>query len=124
MAKTKKKIAEKIKEKVEEVKVQMDRLEASHLLVLEIGQRDIENSKLLMAVEEQSLKNMLLEHLLLERKIEKQKQVVAQRASAYEMEKSKFSTKKKEIWPQYGLGENDPMGYDSVSGDIVRDPKK
>ena len=94
-------------------------LEHDHLKNLEVISRDVENAKLSMAVEEQSLANMELEKKLLDVKIEKQKILVASKAQRYETMKQKYVSYKKEIWPLYGLKENEPMGYDPLSGRIV-----
>ncbi len=95
-------------------------LDAEHLKNLEIMARDLENAKLTMAVEEQNLQNLLLSLELLHNKIEKQKQAVSVKASKYESVKVRFSSFKKNIWPLYGLKEDEGMGYDPVSGLIKR----
>lgn len=95
-------------------------LHPSHLLLLEVSQRDIENAKLRMATEEQALRNMILEGQLLNIKIEKQKQLLQSLSRAFESEKEKFTSHKKDIWPQYGFKEDEGLGYDSISGKIVR----
>jgi len=93
-------------------------LEPNDLRFLETLGRDVENSKLLMALEEQSLTNMSLQLENLQLKIEKQRHVIASRSQGYEASKGKFISFKKEIWPKYGLSEEARMGYDPISGEI------
>jgi hypothetical protein len=95
-------------------------LDPSHLMQLEVISRDIDNSKLSMALEEQSLQNMLLSLEILQSKIEKQKLLVSSKNQRYEASKTKFQNFKKEIWPHYGLNENEGLGYDPVTGEIKR----
>jgi hypothetical protein len=95
-------------------------LAPEHLLILEVGQREIENARLKMALEEQNLRGYILEQHLLANKIEKQKQVVQSLSKAYEAEKEKFITQQKNIWPMYGLELDKGLGYDSISGKIVK----
>jgi hypothetical protein len=95
-------------------------LESSHLMQVEVLSRDIENSKLHMALEEQSLSNMLLSLEILQSKIEKQRLTVSSKAQRYEACKNKFQNFKKEIWPQYGLVESEGLGYDPITGEIKR----
>ena len=65
-------------------------LEADHLRALEIVSRDVENSKLHMAVEEQSLANLELQLKILHSTIEKQRLVVSSRSQKYEATKQKY----------------------------------
>jgi hypothetical protein len=95
-------------------------LAPDHLLLLETISRDVENSKLSMALEEQALSNMQLQLNLLYDKIEKQKAVVISKAQKYEKTKQQYISLKKDIFPLYGFKENEGMGYDPVSGKIVR----
>lgn len=95
-------------------------LEPGHLMQVEVLSRDIENAKLYMALEEQSLSNMLLSLEILQTKIEKQRLLVSSKGQKYEACKNKFVNFKKEIWPQYGLNENEGLGYDPISGQIKR----
>lgn len=97
-----------------------DSLSSSHLLALETMSRDIEMAKLRTSVEEQSLKNMTLELQLLSNKIEKQKLVVQNRANDYEVQQKKFQEYKRQLWPQYGFNEHAGLGYDPVTGKIVK----
>jgi flagella basal body P-ring formation protein FlgA len=122
MAKTKIKKEIKIETKVEDIQQveEKDFLTQDHLLALETGHRDIETSRLMMAVEEQALRNMVLEHTLLSIKIEKQKEVLKDKSRVYENEKLKFNQVKKEIWNIYGVNENVGLGYDSKTGKIVK----
>ena len=93
-------------------------LAAEHLLQLEVKSRDIENAKLLMAVEEQSLKNMLLEQQILQQKVEKQKLLLQQRAIYYDNMAKQFRQLKAELWPQYGFSSEEGLGYDPATGEI------
>lgn len=97
-----------------------DTLSSSHLLALETLSRDMEMCKLRVSVEEQSLRNLVLELQLLSNKIDKQKLAVNNKAQEYEALKRKFQNYKKELWPQYGFSENDGLGYDPVTGKIVK----
>lgn len=95
-------------------------LTAPHLKDLEVFGRDAENAKLRMAVEEQSLQNMVLKLELLQSKIEKQKSLVASADQRYRNTVEKFDNFKKSIWPEYGLSISEPMGYDPISGEIKK----
>lgn len=119
MAKTKtKKAVEKVEEKIDVIIPES--LHPDHLLKIETSQRDIENAKLLMAVEEQTLRNLHLEFELLKNKIEKQSQLVSHCSQKYELQKTKFFNYKKEIWPLYGLSINEGLSYDPITGLIKR----
>ena len=108
-------------QEVKEVKpVIKDTLSHEHLKYLEIFSRDTENAKLSMALEEQSLRNMLLSLELLQIKIEKQRILLASKDQKYKISVEKFTNYKKEIWPEYGLNISEPMGYDPISGEIKR----
>ena len=108
-------------QEVKEVKpVIKDTLSHEHLKYLEVFSRDTENAKLSMALEEQSLRNMLLSLELLQIKIEKQRILLASKDQKYKISVEKFTNYKKEIWPEYGLNISDPMGYDSISGELQR----
>jgi len=95
-------------------------LEAEHLKNLEVFGLEIENAKLLMALEEQALVNLQLSLENLQSKIESQKVLVGNKAQKYELAKQKYVNYKKQIWPIYGLNENEPMSYDRNSGKIVK----
>ena len=97
-----------------------DVLEPDHLRMVEVFGLEIDNAKLQMAVEEQSLVNLQLSLENLQSKIESQKVLVNNKAQKYELAKQKFTNYKKQIWPIYGLNENEPMSYDRSSGKIVR----
>lgn len=108
-------------QEVKEVKpVVKDTLSHEHLKYLEVFSRDTENAKLSMALEEQSLRNMLLSLELLQIKIEKQRILLASKDQKYKISVEKFTNYKKEIWPEYGLNISEPMGYDPISGEIKR----
>lgn len=95
-------------------------LHPDHLLQLEVKSRDIENAKLHMALEEQALKNMMLELSILQRKVEDQKILLKQRAIFYDNTVKQFQQLKSELWPQYGFGQNEGLGYDPATGVIHR----
>jgi len=95
-------------------------LSQEHLKQLEITIRDIENAKLTVAIEEQSLRNMMLEQQLLEQKVQKQKQTLQQRAVFYDTISSQFKQIKSELWPQYGFSQTEGLGYDPATGEIKR----
>jgi hypothetical protein len=115
------KVKTKAIEEKEVIKPQYpDILASSHLLALETMSRDIDMAKLKMNVEEQTLKNLSLELQLLTNKIEKQKVILQNKSSEYETVKKKFQNYKKELWPQYGFSEHDGLGYDPVTGKIVK----
>jgi hypothetical protein len=95
-------------------------LHPDHLLQLEVKSRDIENAKLHMAIEEQALKNMMLELHILQRKVEDQKQLLKQKAIFYETNVKQFQQLKSELWPIYGFGQNEGLGYDPATGTIHR----
>lgn len=107
-------------EKEVKANVISDTLEPDHLRMVEVFGLEIENAKLQMAVEEQSLVNLQLSLENLQSKIESQKVLVNNKAQKYELAKQKFTNYKKQIWPIYGLNENEPMSYDRSSGKIVR----
>lgn len=95
-------------------------LHPEHLRQLEVTVRDVENARLMMAVEEQSLRNMILELQLLQQKVEKQKQHLQQRAVFYDNSTKQFKQLKSELWPQYGFGQDEGLGYDPATGEIKR----
>jgi hypothetical protein len=93
-------------------------LDPSHLLQIETTVRDIENAKLYMHVEEQALKNMVLEKILLDQKIEKQKMLVQDKSDQYTKLKLSFENVKKDLFKVYGFKEGAGMGYNPVTGEI------
>lgn len=107
-------------QRVDEVVKLRDTLSPEDLLQLETISRDVENAKLLLNLEEQSLRNMLLEEALIKVNIEKQRQVVANRDQRYKLLNDRFTINKKEIWSSYGIGEKEGLGYDPKTGKIVR----
>jgi hypothetical protein len=124
MATTRKPRQRKAKEEVvkveKKVEVFPEVLNSEHLLALETMSRDLENAKLLMALEEQSLANMELKLKILSDSIIKQRAVVREKAERYEGEKKKYTSYKKQIWPLYGFKEEEGLGYDPLTGNIVR----
>lgn len=96
-------------------------LSPDHLRQLETIDRDIQIAKLSMAVEEQALKNLILEYNILQTKIEKQKILLMEKSKFYDNQRVMFTNFKKELWPQYGLGEASGLGYDPNTGKIICD---
>lgn len=117
---TESKVENTLQEAKEVKPVIKDTLSHEHLKYLEVFSRDTENAKLSMALEEQSLRNMLLSLELLQIKIEKQRILLASKDQKYKISVEKFTNYKKEIWPEYGLNISEPMGYDPISGEIKR----
>ena len=109
-----------VKEVVEAKPEVKSHLASDHLLSLEVLSRDLENSRLVMAIEEQALANLELQLRILTDKIEKQKIALVDRAKRYEAVKVKFTNTKKELWPLYGFKENEGLGYDPLTGMIHR----
>jgi hypothetical protein len=80
--------------------------------------KEVENAQLLMAVEEQALKNLLLEHKLLEINIQKQKEAVVQKSSAYENMKKKYNLIIRDISNKYDL-KGEHFSYDNETGKLI-----
>jgi hypothetical protein len=78
----------------------------------------IENAKLKMAVEEQLLKNMILEYKLMEAQIERQRRVVGEYHHKYNQEKTLYTSTISDIMKNHNL-ENDKFGYNPNTGEIV-----
>jgi hypothetical protein len=92
-------------------------LNPDHLLHIECLQRDMENFKLRMALEEQALQNMTLTMEILKSRIEKQKIVLQSKAKEYESSKEKYHALKQDIFKIYNLP-GDKFGYDPSTGKI------
>jgi hypothetical protein len=103
----------------QEVKVP-EELHRDHLLALETMGRDIENARIMVLMEEQNYANMQLRLKILSDTIEKQNILVNEKVQKYENTKTKYTQFKKDIWHQYGFKENESMGYDPLTGKIVR----
>lgn len=88
------------------------------LIKVETTPLEVENSKLLMAVEEQNLRNLLLEQKLLESKIEKQKQSVERAHAKYAQSKQKYESIIGGIMQNHGLS-SEKFGYNSETGEII-----
>ena len=98
-----------------------DKLSTQDLLKCETLSRDVVNAKLLMNLEEQSLRNMLLEHALLSLKIEKQKQTLNEKATEYGNKRKLYGMYTSEMWPRYGLDSaKSSLGYNDETGEIVK----
>lgn len=78
----------------------------------------IENARLLLAVEEQSLVNMLLEAKILEAKIQKQKEIIGQCHLKYNQEKKRHSEIIGQIMKNHSL-ESDKFSYNNETGEII-----
>lgn len=110
-------IKKEVVDKIDTVKTVLDPDDFRNLETLS---RDVENSKLLMALEEQSLLNMQLNLKLLSHNIERQKQILTAKAQEFELIKQRHTNFKKEIWPKYGLKENEGLGYNPSTGELVK----
>lgn len=117
VAKAQEAVAEPVKEKVAAYPAT---LHPDHLRQLEVISRDVENARLLMLVEEQSLRNMLLEATLLQQKIDKQKSYVREKSIFYTNSGKQFEAIKSELWPQYGFNLSEGLGYDPITGEIKK----
>jgi hypothetical protein len=93
-------------------------LHADHLRLLETMSRDVELSRVHIAVEEQGYRNLILEFELLKNRLEKQKLLVQQKADHADTISKRFTQFKKDLWPQYGLEESAGLGYDVETGKI------
>ena len=78
----------------------------------------IENAKLKMAVEEQLLKNMILEYKLMEAQIERQKRVVGECHHKYSQEKALYTAAMGDIMKNHEL-ESDKFSYNPNTGEII-----
>ena len=128
MAKTKKdKKSVLIKEIVQEMPIELEQtgpmeyLTPGDLLKCETLSRDILNHKLTMNLEEQNLRNMLLEIELLKNRAEKQKTVLIEKSKLYENSKRAYNSYVGEMWPRYGIDPTQSsLGYDDQTGKIVK----
>lgn len=93
-------------------------LSVGELLALETKGRDLENAKLRTAIEEQALRNMTLEHVIMGENIKKQNALLHERHREYETIKSGFRSLKAEIMKAHGLEGKAEFGYDVLSGKI------
>jgi len=107
------------KKKDEPLKV----LTADHFRHLQVRGVEVRNTQLLMAVEEQNLKNLTLALDNLSLKIQGQRTVVARRAQEYESMKKSHSAFVKGILPIYGIKEGENLGYNPDTGEIVYSQK-
>jgi hypothetical protein len=106
--------------KVEEVELAQPDKKLSHheLLQVETLPLLLQNSKLDMAVQEQSLANMILEQKLLINKIEKQKAIVLESAQKYQTEKERYNAAISLIMKNHGLS-SENFGYNNETGEII-----
>lgn len=98
-----------------------DHLSQEHLRLLENSHKNIQIAKLEMHNEEQALQNMLLSLELLKNRIDKQKAIRAEKESLYLLENKRASNLRSEIWPVYGLKENESISYNPETGKIIRE---
>lgn len=119
MATTNRRKKTEVKEEIKQIEVPKV-LHADHLRQLEVVSRDVENARLLMSIEEQSLKNITLELELMKIKLDRQKQNLGQAASNYNNSVLAFKKLKSDMWPLYGLKLEDGLGYDPNTGEISK----
>ena len=93
-------------------------LEPSDHRTLLIAPKDLENARLLLAVEEQNLRNIKLEIDLLVLKHEKQKAQVAKLDQEYKLELQRYNKTVEEISSKYGI-KGEKISYDNDSGTII-----
>lgn len=106
------------KRKVEKVESKGKFLSQDELIKVETIPLEVENAKLIMALEEQSLQNMVLELKYLEQKIEKQKNKVGECHSRYLNAKAKHSAIVGEIIKNHSL-ESEKFSYNNSTGEII-----
>lgn len=95
-------------------------LSSSDLLAIEVSGRDMENSRLLLSIEEQNLANLKLQIENLQYKIKLQESKVLHCDAKYKNEVLKHVNVKKEIWPKYGYSLEDKLGYDVNTGELKK----
>jgi hypothetical protein len=113
-----KKVKKKVKKKVNNA---ITHLELEDLRQLENLSKDVIIAKMEMNIEEQSLRNMNLELVIMQNKIVSQRDLAKGKADRFEIYKKKYVEYKKTINPKYGLSENDPLGYNPDTGEIIKD---
>ena len=86
--------------------------------ILEVTPLEMQNSKLLCAVEEQNLQNLLLEYKLLEIKIEKQKQAVSLAHQKYALSKQKYNSVVDEVMKNHEISGAEKFGFNE-KGEII-----
>lgn len=109
--------------KVEEPKKQEEPknekiLNSQEILKVETAPLQVENAKYFMAIQEQSLANMLLEQKLLNIKIDKQKQIVQDAAQKYQQAKDAYNVTIRDIMKNHSLT-SEKFGYNSDTGEII-----
>ena len=95
------------------------RLSEKQLRLLEVTERDVENSKLQMAVAEQELRNLRLQASYLELAIEKQKLTLNGKSQEYENLKQRYVSISRDVFTEHGI-QGDQVSYDSDTGDIIK----
>jgi hypothetical protein len=95
-------------------------LSADDLLKCETLSRDVQTAQLYVHVEEQALRNMNLEIVLLQLKISKQKELLGQKANELDLIKKRYNQYMANMWPKYGIDSSDKsLGYDPETGLIA-----
>jgi hypothetical protein len=87
-------------------------------IAVETRPLQVQNAKLLMAIEEQSLANMILELKLLEQKIEKQRNKVGECSLKYSQEKSLYAAIVSDIMKNHGL-KDEKFSYNNNTCEII-----
>lgn len=113
----------KVSKRVKKEEVQLPPIPSMTLthhehLMVETSPLAVENAKLLMAVEEQSLANMQLELKLLEAKIASQKAKVVECHNKYNNEKAKHALIIGQIIQNHGLN-SEKFSYNNDTGEII-----
>ena len=123
--KTRKKVAEikVVKDVVKTVPEVPKFLHHSDLTRLQVLGEEVRSSSLEMALNEQIMKNMVLQKEKIELEIEKQRQKVVSVHQAYVDKSKERSGFVKEIAPIYGAKEGENFGYIPDTGEVVLNPK-
>jgi hypothetical protein len=87
-------------------------------IAVQVSPLEVQNAKLLMAIEEQALKNMVLELEMLSLKIDKQKARVGTLANKYESAKAIYTGTMSDIMKNHGLP-SDKFSYNTNTGEII-----
>jgi len=95
-------------------------LSSEDLRQIENLSKDVIIAKAFMATEEQALRNLNLELQLMTVKIEKQRELVQNKAQYFEQKKAKYADYMANMNPKYGLNPEDSLGYNPDSGELIR----
>jgi len=115
---TKKKANKKV-EKTESVE-KKSYMDLEDLRYIENYNKDIQIAKSNMAVEEQFLKNLILEQKLFDHRIAQQRSQVQLKSDVFEARKLKYNNYRDMIKNKYGVKENEVFSYDPETGEIVK----